>query len=295
MNPVWRRYGFLFLLGLLLQVSAYAEVHAPFYEATRGKQSVYILGTLHVGKPDFYPFRQEIRTALKQSTHLYLELNHDQAAAEQKMAHAMLCARPCLKEALSDNEWKALSARLGNAEAAIQEVGRIKPWAAAVVLAMADYLALGFSPELAVEKHLTDASKGKSVIGLESIDEQIGLFSGMPAAEQKELLVQWINMTPQERLRMSGELIEMWKAGDADALYAWYQRVQAQYSSSPETAEAFDRRFIVERNHVFVERMLSRISKKPGPFFMAVGALHLGGPEGVLALMKKQGFTIKAR
>ena len=117
----------------------------------------------------------------------------------------------------------------------------------------------------------------------------------MPSAEQKELLLQWLNMSPQERISASRELVDLWKAGDAEALHAWYKKMETRYSSNPETAESFDRRFLVARNHIFVERLLTQIGNRPGPYFLAVGALHLGGPEGVLALMEKQGFRIQTK
>lgn len=293
-----RRLAAILLLfaGLLFQVQAWADLRAPFYEAKRGKQVVYVLGTLHVGQPDFYPFRPEIESALDKSTRLFLELNHEETGTQEKLARAMLCAHPCLKESLSEPEWNTLARRLGNKEAAIQEIGRIRPWAAAIVLSLGDYAALGFRAEDGVERYVSArAGKGKGPVGLESAEEQISLFTEMTPAEQKEMLVQWLNMSAQERLSTSRELIELWKTGDAEALHAWYRKMEQLYSSSPENAASFDRRFLVARNRVYVERLLSQSSGAPGPFFLAVGALHLGGPEGVLALLKQQGFKVRAR
>lgn len=289
-----RRLGvwLLLCLGLLLQTQAWADLRAPFYKAERQGQVVYVLGTLHVGSTDFYPLRPAIESALKKSARLYLEINEAEPGVEEKLAQAMLCKHPCLKESLSEPEWNTLSDRLGNKEAAIREIGRLRPWAAAIVLSLADYAALGFTADQGVEKHV---SKGKRPIGLESADEQIRLFTDMPPPEQKEMLVQWLNMSAKERLAASRELIDLWKGGDAEALHAWYRKMEQQYSSSPEVAAAFDRKFLIARNRVFVERLLSQSGDTPGPFFLAVGALHLGGPDGVLALLEKQGFKVKAK
>ena len=298
MRIAWRRLSFWLLLcaGLLLQAQACAELHAPFYEAVRGKQVVYVLGTMHVGRPDFYPLRPAIEAALEKSGRLYLEIDSEEPGVEQKMAQAMLCDHPCLKEALSESEWNTLGERLGRQEAAAREIGKIRPWAAAVVLSMADFAALGLTPQQSVESHVSErASKGKEIIGLETAEEQIRLFAEMPQAAQKEMLVQWLNMTVKERLDMDRELIALWKNGDADALHIWYKKMEQQYSSSPEIAELFDQTFLIARNQVFVDRLLSQIGNAPGPFFLAVGALHLGGPDGVLVLLKKQGFKVKAK
>ncbi len=297
MNIAMRRLGFWLLLcaGLLLQAQARAELRAPFYKAERQGQVVYVLGTLHVGRPDFYPLRPAIETALEKSDRLYLEIDHGEAGVAQKMTQAMLCNRPCLKEALSEQEWNRLADRLGGQEAALRGLERMQPWAAAIVLTVADFTALGLSAEYGVERHVSArAGKGKKPAGLESAEEQIRLFTEMAPAEQKELLVQWLNMPVRERIDTSRELVERWEAGDAEALHAWYKQVEKRYSSSPEVAESFDRKFLAARNRVFVERLLAQVGGTRGPFFLAVGALHLGGPEGVLALLKKQGFEVKA-
>lgn len=286
---------FLLCAGILLQQSAFAELHAPFYKATRNGQVVYVLGTLHVGEPGFYPLRPAIEAAIRQSARVYLEIDQDESGVEQKLSQAMRCERPCLKESLSPSEWNTLAQRLGNQEAALRELEKMPPWAAAIVLTLGDFAALGLSAEQGVEKQvsLLSGSPDKTT-GLESADEQIRLFTGMTPAEQKEMLAQWLGMPVRERLRLNRQLVEIWKEGDAEAMHAWYKQVEARYSSNPAIASSFDRKFLIRRNHGFVERMLAETSGKAGPFFLAVGALHLGGPEGILALLRNQGFRIEA-
>jgi Uncharacterized protein conserved in bacteria len=292
-----RRLAFwlLLCLCLLAQAPAFAELRTPFYKAERNGQTVYVLGTLHVGRADFYPLRPAIETAVKKSARLYLEIDQDESGAEQKMAQAMLCQRACLKEALSESEWRTLSQRLGNQDAALRELERMRPWAAAIVLTLGDFAALGLNSEHGAEKQVSMlAGNGKKTTGLENADEQIRLFTGMTPSEQKEMLTQWLGMTARERLNLNLQLVELWKQGDADAMYGWYKQVEARYSGSPTIAESFDRKFLVARNQAFVERLLAQIGSTPGPFFLAVGALHLGGPDGVLALLKQRGFQVKA-
>lgn len=291
-----RWLGFLLLCsGLLLQAQAFAELRTPFYKAERNGQVVYVLGTLHVGRADFYPLRPAIETAVRQSGRVYLEIDHDESDVEQKMAQAMLCQHPCLKEALSQPEWNALAQRLGNQEAALRELERMQPWAAAIVLTLGDFAALGLSAQQGVENRVSMlAGSGSKTVGLESAEEQIRLFTDMTPAEQKEMLAQWLNMTARERMNLNLQLVELWKRGDADAMHAWYKQMETRYSGSPAVADSFDRKFLVARNRILVDRLLAQVGGAAGPFFLAVGALHLGGPDGVLALLKKQGFKVKA-
>ncbi len=292
-----RWLAFLLLLcGGLLQTAAWAQPHAPFYKAERNGQVVYVLGTLHVGRSDFYPLRPAIENAARQAARVYLEINLDEPGVEEKTARAMLCSPPCLKEALSESEWNTLAQRLDNQEMALRALEQMRPWAAAVVLALGDFAALGFSAELSVEKQVVALAgdPGKTV-GLESVEEQMRLFTDMAPVEQKEMLVQWINMTPGERLDLNRQMVALWEQGNAEAMHDWYKKTEMRYSGNPTAAASFDRKFLVERNRVLAQRLLAQIGNAPGPFFLAVGALHLGGPDGVLALLKKQGFQVKVQ
>ncbi|UCE88321.1 MAG: TraB/GumN family protein [Pseudomonadota bacterium] len=62
--------------------------------------------------------------------------------------------------------------------------------------------------------------------------------------------------------------------------------------SDPEIAELFTRRFIVERNRLMLERMQPRL--REGNAFIAVGALHLPGEQGLLRLLERRGYRVKA-
>lgn len=290
----WLGLLLLSCCGLLPPAQALAELRAPFYKAERNGQVVYVLGTLHVGRADFYPLRPAIESAVKQSARVYLEIDQDDAGVEQKMAQAMLCQRPCLKEALSESEWTALAQRLGNQDAALRELDKMRPWAAAIVLALGDFAALGLNAQQGVEKRIGRlAGDGDKTVGLESAEEQIRLFTEMTPAEQKEMLAQWLNMSVRERMNLNLQLVELWKSGDADAMHAWYKEMEMRYGS-PTVAQSFERKFLAARNRILVERMLAQTGTASGPFFLAVGALHLGGPEGVLSLLKQQGFQVQA-
>ncbi len=280
--------------GLLLQAQAFAELRAPFYKAARNGQVVYVLGTLHVGRAEFYPLRPAIEAAAKESLRVFMEIDQDDAGVEQKMNAAMLCRHPCLKQALSETEWDTLARRLGSQATALRALENMRPWAAAIVLMLGDFAAQGLNARHSVEKRIAHlAEGGGQTVGLESAEEQIRLFTDMTPAEQKEMLVQWLNMSTRERMNLNLQLVELWKSGDADAMHAWYKEIEARYGS-PETAESFERKFLLERNRILVERLLAQVGSAGGPFFLAVGALHLGGPDGVLALLRQRGFKVEA-
>jgi uncharacterized protein YbaP (TraB family) len=71
--------------------------------------------------------------------------------------------------------------------------------------------------------------------------------------------------------------------------------LESQAPSPPDESDkegyaAFEKRIITDRNHVMAERASTYLAK--GGAFMAVGALHLPGEEGLVELLRKQGFTV---
>lgn len=290
----WRVLSFLLLYSLLLP--ARAEIHAPFYQATHNGQTIYILGTLHAGKSDFYPFRPAIETAFKDSSRLFLELNLASEDVKKQISAAMVCQTPCLRSALGEADWSRLEKRLDNKAAVLHQLDHLHPWAAAVVLSAPDLAAIGMQVDLGVDNYLTQlAGNAKPLEGLETAQEQVDVFQNLSQDEQKQMLEEWLDMPDSERLDAAGKLTALWQAGDADALYRWNRELEQRYSRDPEMEKRLDQKFLTNRNHRFVDRLLGRVGNAPGPFFLAVGSLHLGGPEGVLVLLKNQGYLIQAK
>ena len=107
--------------------------HMPFYVATKGQVTIYVLGTLHVGYPDDYPasqpFRKPILGALDASPILALEISPDDllVSAGRSQPNTARAAAPCLPRYLPDALWNKLEARLRGNPAMLDD---IKPIAA---------------------------------------------------------------------------------------------------------------------------------------------------------------------
>lgn len=130
-------------------------------------------------------------------------------------------------------------------------------------------------------------ARGIPVYGLESVDEQIAVFDGLPEADQVALLQSALAQNPRVEELMEG-LFQSYLAGDIAAILV----MMSQQTSADDEAlmKAFERRFVTDRNHRMVERMLGRLAE--GGAFVAVGALHLPGEEGILRLLERRGFAI---
>ncbi len=296
----------LLLTGFVLlgssQVHAHDEraapPHLPFYIATKSGQTIYVLGTLHVGYPSdfpaYQPFRPVILNALSASRTLAFELSPDDIVmSPDSVTRDGVCPRDCLRRMLPAALWQRLAARLRGDPAALAEIRRMKPWLAALVIETLSSQQAGLQTEYGTEAQLENIYLRGSIVGLESMDDQMRAFNGLSLPEQWEMLAQDLTQTPAEDVADVRKLHALWLAGDADKLAAWQAAKTATLMHTPELAHALDERIVFRRNRHFVVKML--LIASPGhPLFVAIGALHLGGPQGVLALLRSYGFSVKA-
>jgi uncharacterized protein len=273
----------------------------PFYVATKGKLTLYVLGTLHVGDPADYPralpFRRTILAALAASPTLALELSPDDLLESQDdVSKYGVCRYECLPKLLPEPLWQKLANRLHGNPAALAGIRRMRPWLAALVVETYDSLSAGLQTEYGTEAQLQNVflrKKGGKVVGLETLAEQMRAFTGLTLAEQREMLAQDIVQTPAQNAADVKSLHRLWRIGDADALAAWATAKTERLARAKAVAERIDGKILYERNRRFVFRM-TQIVAPNRPVFVAIGALHLGGPKGVLELLRQQGWRVDA-
>jgi uncharacterized protein len=272
----------------------------PFYVATRGNTTIYLLGTLHVGDPADYPpsapFRRPILAALAASPTLALELSPDDLLVSQDdVSKYGVCRRDCLPKLLPDPLWRKLAARMRGNPAALDEMKRMRPWLASLLVETYDSLSAGLQTEYGTEAQLQNVylhQRGK-IVGLETLAEQMRAFTSLSLAQQREMLAQDLVQTPAENVADVQTLHRLWQVGDADAIAAWQAAKSEVLARDKRVSDSIDNKIVYERNRRFVTRML-QIAGPNKPVFVAIGALHLGGPKGVLQLLRQHGFVVDA-
>jgi len=257
-----------FANGLLWQV-----------ESSAGQQS-YLFGTIHISDPRVTNLNPVIRAALADSKHFMMEVMLDLDTV-QRMSLAMYYPGDELLSTQLPPEIFGrtvdLLARYGVSPEAAE---KLKPWAA--------YTTLSLPPgqtDLPLDLELMHEAKqtGKTVAGLETLDEQIAVFDGLGGSEQIELL----QVTVCHYDRFQGEVEEMIAHYENRDLAAM-MRMAVRYESPLQ--DRFMDLLLRQRNHRMVERMRARLDG--GGAFIAIGALHLPGREGVLRLLRAAGYRI---
>ena len=183
-------------------------------------------------------------------------------------------------QSLFEKTARAVSAR-GIPEVVLE---RMKPWAVATTLSMP-------LPEtgMVLDLKLFQAAEqaGKQLHGLETIREQLDVFETMPESDQVVLLKDAVdNLEVIDD--MNAALLSAWKRRDLAAMMAISD--DAMQSGDQRIARDFEQRLIIDRNRLMAERIEPHLER--GGAFIAVGALHLPGDDGLLNLLERRGYTL---
>ncbi len=249
-----------------------------------GSTPSYLFGTMHSDDPGVVDLPAPVRQAFDQADAVTLEVTLD---PESLLA---------LTQALMMNDGRTLDAVLGSVlfEHAVEAmagygipdsmVARMKPWAVAVTLMTPPTQNGMVLDHVLYRKALAD---GKPVDGLETVAEQVGLFDSLTIEEQIDLLRDTLEHLDDIE-RMLADLHQAWLQRDLARLVDI--NAAALRDSDPQLATLFNQRIILDRNRRMAERLDSRLHE--GGRFIAVGALHLPGEQGLLELLEQRGYRL---
>jgi len=263
------------------------------YEVKSDTATVYLFGTLHVGKPEFYPLGREANRALTEAQKLYLEVNlTDPSVASTINAVATYPAGQSLERSLPPALMMKVDTALERYKLPRESALRMKPWMLGQTLLLLEAARRGYDPTFSSEMYLVAfaGAQRKDVLGLETLAEQFALFDGMPEASQERFLEDILAALDDNLIDAQLDaLVDAWVHADARGLE---QELEREKSEPTMFAREMLPRLIDERNRSMAEK-IAAIARPGTTTFVAVGALHLVGPEGLVELMRKRGFTVR--
>jgi uncharacterized protein len=171
----------------------------------------------------------------------------------------------------------------------LQVLEHSEPWAVNLSLVMGVTQAMGFRPELGVDRHLMQraAETGKPAGGLETIDAQLGAMDRVPYEEQTQALDEFL-ADPQKVVRQLFDLHNWWRTGDVEKLDMEMRAEMAR--KTPESYRLLD----VERNDNWLPQVEKRLTdEKQDNTLVVVGALHLLGEDGLVEKLRAKGYTVE--
>jgi uncharacterized protein YbaP (TraB family) len=282
------------VFAALLAATALAPLQAQtrnfIWKASKGPAAIYLVGSVHLLSKDYYPLSPVLETAFKDSSLLVEELHlGEMAAIESQMTilmRGMLPSGQTLDKVVSPATFGLVTERVKALGLPIEPLARFKPWALALTLLGLEWQAAGFDAALGLDRHFYDraAAAQMEVQGLETIEFQISRFDEMTMEEQDRMLASTLRELETEKAAVT-TLADAWKAGDA----ATVERIVLQeLRREPRMYQ----RLLVDRNQDWLPKIEALFARK-GRAFVVVGAAHLVGNDGLLALLKAKGYTVE--
>jgi uncharacterized protein len=295
LKSLLRRVGAFFGLTLLLgavpaQARAPQVAHPALWEVSDPDTTIYLFGTIHL-LPDNVQWRStKFNDALASSQQLVVE-----TIVDDKNPSKLMSAMASLgfTNSLPPLVQRVPAAKRPALEAAIKKSGfpphafdRMKTWAAAFILLGNQFRDLGLKGGQGVEQVLRGefTTAGKPIGELETNVEQLGFFDKLPESAQLELLEGAIEGGKATSTEFSG-MIRAWSHGDVPGIARTFDH---DLSHSP----ALQQSLLHQRNANWSKWIEQRLGQ-PGTIIVAVGAGHLAGKDSVLAMLKKDGYTVR--
>ena len=282
------------------------------WKVTNGKNTLYLLGTVHVDRSNVYPFHKSLRAALASAQTVIFELDfNDQEGLAEFAAMQTYSDGTTLKDHISPELYAStvqVFADLGMSEEA---VAAYKPWALAnslMSLATQDETTTG--APMAIDLYLNSAAvnAGKQIDAVETYAFQCSIFDTLSPEYQEAYLAGYVNLALiDDTLEMTEEqkkelqeameyqekqmdaMMETWKAGDAAAFEEIFDKAAVL-----ESTDELNSRLFTDRDPNMIEYAAKLLEREgENTFFLAVGAGHMVDPGGIVGGLRALGYTVE--
>jgi len=255
---------------------------------------VSLVGSIHVGKPDFFPLADPFERALAAGRVLEVEVDMADPANLQKsavlvMQKGVLPGDTTLEDRLSPELWQRMKDYAAENNMSLDMYSKFTPGIVAMMMVMEEYKKHGFDPELGIDKHFLDAAKekNKEIRELETIEAQLDLFFSIDDELDDILVAEFLDQMG-EITTITEEMVALWKSGDVQGLDDF---LQDQVGEDPEMA-AFYRTLLDDRNVAMADKIDDWLQAGTD-VFVVVGAGHFAGKMGILSLLEGKGYKVK--
>ncbi len=257
----------------------WGEPSPALWQATGPQgQQLWLFGTIHA-LPDGVDWRTDaLAGALAKSDLLMVEIV-DLETPDLQATFKELSRTPGqlpLSQRVAPEGREAVRELLASARADDADFSDVETWGAALMLASA---VRGSDPANGVDRALT--VEAKTVAGLETISSQLGIFDTLPQSDQADFLL----LTARSSAGNDGQIAaRAWHKGDLDTLE---RLVNAPLGLYPNLYAAL----LADRNIAWMTTIEREVADGRRPF-VAVGAAHMLGPEGLPQLLAERGFAV---
>lgn len=272
--------------ALRAQQAAKPQTKHSLWKVEGRTNALYLFGSIHFLKEDFYPLPQPIEDAYKQSQVVVFEVNLDEMGSPESQLKMLQSGKQpegqTLKDTLSKETYAKLEAHLSESGAPVILFDALRPWMVAVTLIGSELMKLGFNPEEGVDKYFFGKAKKdkKEIVPLETLDFQLSFFTGLTKQEEDAMLRETLQEISNFKKDLQ-QIIDAWKTGDTKALEKLTLDAMRDYPQ-------LHKKLLIDRNKQWVDK-LQKLHASGKTVFVVVGAAHLVGKDSVIDLLNAKG------
>lgn len=259
------------------------------WKAQSKKNTVYLLGSVHFLKKENYPLPPRIEMTFSDARKLVLEINLDnqdrQSVQQMIVLKGMYPHNTTLQENISKKTYEWVEKRAKELGMDIQALNRLQPWFVALTLSALKLQTLGFDPNYGIDQYFAEKAKKekKEIVALETWEDQINLFVGMSQESQELLLLRTLRDLEVMEKELT-RIVRSWTVGDVRTIETLLLESFKEY---PQVY----RRLISDRNRNWLPKIEELLDQDEN-YIVVVGAGHLVGKEGIIALLKEKGYSV---
>lgn len=255
------------------------EVKGP-----KNESHSYLFGTMHMIQEEFYIYPDWMDTIVTRADVLVMEL----AGLPNPLKALKYIMLPegsvwdYFNEIQEDSLIVWAKQTAGMKEKAFRSTfSKMKPFA---IVQLSALKMMGDNIKSYEQEFQTLAESNKiELYGLETIADQMKLFDDMTMEEQAEMVMETIRENEEDAAKMLNQLQRTFHSQEIDSLHMLVQDEGGMIAAKENV-------FLNDRNYKWIPKIKEIIDQKTA--FIAVGAGHLGGPEGVIRLLQKEGYTL---
>ena len=286
----------LIRLALALVALAFAPLAAAdqfLWEVSSLTNKVYLFGTVHAGKRGWYPLAPAIENAFGDSSVLVVEADITNEKAMNVPAEGLTYKPPDeLKNHVPPEQYARLLKLLPRYRLREADIAHSNPFMAVSLLVFAEWARSAYTPGLGVDNYLLHKAhaEAKPVVEIEGAAVQIALMNALTEKEMLDLFKGTLDALEEDLTseQIKG-MVAAWQAGDPKALL----EVARRYNDKVAGAAEFEEKFIWQRHDEMLKKIEGWLNDSRQRHFIAVGALHLAGPRGLVELLRKRGYVVK--
>ena len=279
----------LTLLAAALPAALAAADPAAWRVQGKSGGELTLLGSMHVLRPSDYPLPPTVNALIDGADNIVMEIDLDDVDGAQQqliVQKAMLPQGKVLADVIDADAYRLVTQHMSALGVDVKALEHFEPWFLALTVLDIGMRKLGFQPDRGVEQYVLARARGagKEIVGLETLEFQMGLFDALPREQQQALLEQTLDEL-DEGAAVLDKMVASWRAGELESLSA---ELFEEFDGYPGLYE----KLVTKRNSSWVP-LLEGMLADGNRHLVVVGALHLVGPDNVIDLLKMRGHEVE--